>query len=169
MQGCLYGQDLTVDLELQRRHRLVEEPVPGLRSRDRFLEEQLLDLFVELVRLGFAQLVEPVAVAGEIVVHRERRIEHVVADPVELELPEQEPRRQIRDRLAEIAEELELNIKGCNDEVAKALNAYQTGRLVTLIVLGVNVVLGDIIVDELADECLGDVEAGRVVCHRAES
>jgi methyl-accepting chemotaxis protein len=43
---------------------------------------------------------------------------------------------------AEIAKELELNIKGCDDEVAKALSAYQTGRLVTLIVLGVNIVLG---------------------------
>ncbi len=58
----------------------------------------------------------------------------------ELMTGESRTARQVMDELT--VKELDLNIKGCDDEVADALNAYQTGRLVTLIVLGVNVVLG---------------------------
>ncbi|BBO35856.1 methyl-accepting chemotaxis protein [Lacipirellula parvula] len=41
-----------------------------------------------------------------------------------------------------IAKELQLNVDGCESEATDGLNAYQTGRMVTLIVLGVNVALG---------------------------
>ena len=41
-----------------------------------------------------------------------------------------------------VGKELTLNVEGCKQEVEAALTAYQTGRNVTLIVLGVNIVLG---------------------------
>ncbi|WP_428304918.1 methyl-accepting chemotaxis protein [Lacipirellula sp.] len=43
---------------------------------------------------------------------------------------------------ASIAKELEINRTGCNNEAATALVAYSTGRMVTLSVLGINVLLG---------------------------
>ena len=41
-----------------------------------------------------------------------------------------------------IAKDLEINREGCNAEAATALASYQTGRMVTLSVLGINVLLG---------------------------
>jgi methyl-accepting chemotaxis protein len=41
-----------------------------------------------------------------------------------------------------LLEDVDLNVKAGNDEVEKALAAYSMGRMITLIVLGVNVVLG---------------------------
>src|SRR6188508_2588415 len=43
VKGRLDRQRLTVDLEAEARHRLVEEPVPGAASGHRLLVEELLD------------------------------------------------------------------------------------------------------------------------------
>lgn len=43
---------------------------------------------------------------------------------------------------AAVAKEVEINRNGCNEEAKTALAAYVTGRNVTLIVLGINVLLG---------------------------
>ena len=98
-------QLLAVDVELERRHGLVEQPVPGLRAGHRLFVEQFLDAILELVGLCLPQLVEPRPEAGELLVGGKRLLQHGVVDPVELELEEDEAGGKIGELLAHVAEE----------------------------------------------------------------
>ena len=80
---------LALDLEAQRRHGLVEEPVPGAARGLALLVEQPLELLLELVGLLLAQVVDPRLVARERRHLRAPR-QHRFVDLVELELEEDE-------------------------------------------------------------------------------
>jgi hypothetical protein len=106
VERALEVQLLAIDLELQRRHRLVEQPVPGRGAGHRLLVEQLLDLVVELVGLGLAQFGEPRPVAAERRIGRKAPLDHRIVDAVEFQPQKNEAGRQIGQRLVHVAEEL---------------------------------------------------------------
>ena len=85
----LERQALAFEIEPQRRHRVVEQPVPRGGAADRLLQEQLLEFVGELMRLLLADVLEPRTIMAE---RRRphRRLEPRVVEPVELELEEQE-------------------------------------------------------------------------------
>ena len=87
---------LALDLEAQRRHGLVEQPVPGGCAGHRLLVEQLLDLVVELVRLLLADILEPRPVVRRARVRGIAVFERRVVEPVEFELEEQKIGRERR-------------------------------------------------------------------------
>ena len=101
----LERQALALEVETQSRDGVVEEAVPRRRAGDRFLQEQLLDVIGELVRLLLADVLEPRTVVAE---RRRghRGLETGVVDPVELELEEQEIARERRHPLVRVAVEL---------------------------------------------------------------
>ena len=85
----LEGQALAFEVEPQRRHGVVEQPVPGGGAADRFFQEQALEIVGKLMGLLLADVVEP----GAVMAKRRRRhqsLEPGVVDAVELELEEQE-------------------------------------------------------------------------------
>ena len=96
---------LALHLELESRHGLVEQAVPGAARGDRLLVEHTLELLLELIGLLLAQIVEPRLVAGErrhLQGARQRRI----VDLVELQLEEDEARGDGGDLLLDVAVEL---------------------------------------------------------------
>ena len=108
----LKAELLAIGLESERRHRLVEEPVPGASRRHRFLVEQLLELVVELIGLLLAQILEPRTVMAELG-FRHRRLELGIVEAVQLERKEQELRGDGGDLLLDVAEEfLPLGVGG---------------------------------------------------------
>ncbi len=50
---------LAIDGEAQARDGLVEKPVPGAETGDRFFVEQLFELVVELIGLALADVFKP--------------------------------------------------------------------------------------------------------------
>ena len=68
--------------------------------------EQLLELVVELIGLGLAQIGEPGPVAGQFRIHFERGVQIGIGNAVELKLEEQHARRKIGQRLIGVAHEL---------------------------------------------------------------
>ena len=101
----LERQALALEVEPQRRHRLVEQPVPGGRAGDGFFQEQLLDLVGKLVRLLLADVLEPGAVMAERR-RRHRRLELGVVEAVELEFEEQQIAGDLGHALVRVAVEL---------------------------------------------------------------
>ena len=101
----LERQALALEVEAERRHRVVEQPVPRGGARHRLLQEQLLDLVGELVRLLLADVLEPRAIVAERR-RRHRGLQRGVVDPVELELEKQEVARERRHLLVRVAVEL---------------------------------------------------------------
>ena len=112
MERRFEAELLAVDVELERCHRLVEQPVPGLGARHRLFMEQFLDAIFELVGLGFPQLGEPGAEAGKVLVAGKRLFQHRVVDPVELELEEDEASGKIGELLAHVAEKFRAVLVG---------------------------------------------------------
>ena len=112
VQGRLEAELLSVGLESERGHRLVEQPVPGAARRHRLLVEQLLELVLELIGLLLAQIFEPGPVMAELGLGH-RRLEHRVVEPVELERKEQQLGGNRGDLLLDVAEEfLPLGVRG---------------------------------------------------------
>ena len=97
---------LAVDLEAQRRDRLVEQPVPGARAGHRLLVEQLLDAVLELIRLLLAHVLDPRPVVAERADRAIARVQRRVVDAVELEREEQQMQRGRGDPLLHVAVEL---------------------------------------------------------------
>ncbi len=99
-------QRFAIDLEFERRHRLIEQPVPcGVAGRI-FVVEQLFDTIFELVGPRLAQLVKPRTVVCQVGARFERGVEHTVFDPVDFELKEQCPRRKPGQPVLRIAQKL---------------------------------------------------------------
>src|SRR3954470_7167351 len=93
------------DLEAQARDGLVEQPVEGGISGLRLLQEELLELVVELVRLLLAQILDPGTVVRELGgLHR--AVQNIVIDAIELEREEQQMRRCRRQALGNVAVKL---------------------------------------------------------------
>ena len=93
------------DLEAQARDGLVEQPVEGGIAGLRLLQEQLLELVVELVRLLLAQILDPGTVMRELGgLHR--AVQNIVIDAVEFEREEQEMRGRRRQPLRDVAVKL---------------------------------------------------------------
>ena len=85
----LERQALAFKVEPQRRHRVVEQPVPGGRGADRLVQEQSFEVVGKLMRLLLADVLEP----GAVMAKRRRRhggVQFGVVDAIELELEEQE-------------------------------------------------------------------------------
>ena len=85
----LEGELLAIDIETQRRHRLIEEPVPGRGPAHRFLEEEALELVLELMRLLPPDVLEPGPIMRERLRGRGLR-ERLVVELIELELEEED-------------------------------------------------------------------------------
>ena len=102
---CSSGSDLAADLEAQRHHGLVEQPVEGGIAGHRLLVEQLLDAVFELVRLVLAEVLEPGPVMAERGIGH-RLVERGVIEPVQVEREEQQMQRGRGDALLHVAVEL---------------------------------------------------------------
>ena len=85
----LERQALAFEVEPQRRHRVVEQPVPGGGRAHRFVEEQALELVGELMRLLLADVLEPGAIMPERR-RAHRRLKLRIVEAIEFELEKQE-------------------------------------------------------------------------------
>ena len=101
IEDGLDRQGLAIDGKTQARDCLVEQPVPGAITGDRFFMKQLLELVVELIGLALADVLKPGPVMFECP-RRQFGGERVV-EPVQFEFEEQKIRRRVGDLFLRVA------------------------------------------------------------------
>ncbi len=101
----LEREALALEVESQRRRRVVEQPIPRGAAADRLLQEQSLEIIGQLMGLLLADVLEPWTVMPERW-RSHRRLEPRVVDAVELELEEQEIAGERRHAFVRVAVEL---------------------------------------------------------------
>ena len=105
VQRLLERQRLAADLEAQRHHGFVEQPVERGIAGHRLLVEQLLDAVFELVRLVLADVLDPGPVMAERGIGHSL-VQRRVIEPVQVEREEQEVQRGRGDAFLHVAVEL---------------------------------------------------------------